>query len=147
MATSYIIVDEPLTHFYSDTTTEIAEPIMGVKPKDINNVAYTLYNKPYDKYQSLGGCTFLFPRSIPFKPGMVIDFNADNNSTGITANSFTNQRTLPSNYNNADVRIFMTIPSMEKLDNGLIECYGSVTDNANNTVYVMKSLFFTIQTP
>lgn len=147
MATSYIIVGEPFTHFYSDTTTEIAEPIMGVKPMDINNVAYTLYNKPYGRYQSLGGCTFRFPRSIPFTPGMVIEFYADNNSTGITANSFTNQVTLPSNYNNADVRIFMPIPSMEKLNDGLIECYGSVTDNPNNTIYAMKSLFFTIQKP
>ncbi|AXJ07395.1 hypothetical protein CFN16_25675 [Pseudomonas fluorescens] len=147
MATQYVIVKEPFAHFYSDTTTERAEPIMGVKPRDTNNVAYTLYNKPYGKYQFLGGCNFLFPTSIPFIPGMVVDFYADNTTTGITANSFINQLTLPSNFNNTDVRIFMGIPAMDKLDNGLIECYGSVTDTKNITVYVMPSLFFTIQKP
>lgn len=147
MATKYVIVKEPFTHFYSDTTTEKAEPIMGVNPRDINNVAYTLYNKPYGKYQALGGCNFLLPKSIPFKQGMVVDFYADNITTNITPNSFVTQLTPPTPYNNTEVRIFMGMPIMNILDNGLIECYGSITDAVSNVIYVMQSLFFTIQKP
>lgn len=143
MSTKYKIVSEPFKHFYSDDIIYKADPIMGVDLRDPTGVAYTVYNKPYGKFQNQWGCTFQFPDSIPFRPGMDIDFYADNSTTNILANSFTQK--VPSGTGN--VRAYMPKAAMAKLGNGLIDCYGSVTDPLSNTVYIMNPHIFTIQTP
>lgn len=144
----YIVVNQPFKQFYSDTDDEPASPVMGVDPTDLNNVAYTVYNKPFSLFQYLGGCCFIWPSTIPYQPDMVVDCYAENNTTGITANSFSKQMMIPLYYNSTTkVKTTMGMPDMLKLGAGQIEVSGSVTDTVNDIVYVMRSFFFTIQMP
>ncbi|MDL5597818.1 hypothetical protein QS468_34295 [Bacillus subtilis] len=143
MPTTYRIVNEPFELFYSDTNLP-GSPIMGINCRDPNNVAYQLYNKPYGTYQRLGGCNLKLPSTIPYSPGMIADVYADNATTGLPANSFAHQQTLTSN---TPGKIYIGVPSMTTLGAGLIDCYGSVTDNASNIIYIVKSFYFTIQLP
>ena len=143
MAQPTYIVIPASKFFYSDSTIP-AEKTIGIDPKDPQNVAYTLYGKPYGQFQRLGGFNWAIDPSIPLQAGQTLDAYCDNITTNNPANSFSHNRQI---LGPQPLKVFVGMPAMRILDAGDIECYGSVTDTANNRIYIISPAIITIQKP
>lgn len=135
MAQPTYIVTSATTFFYSDSTIP-AEKTIGIDTKFPQNAAYTLYGKPYGQFQRLGEFNLAIDPSIPLQVGQTPDAYGDNIMTNNPANSFSHNRQI---LGPQPLKVFAGMPAMRILDTGDIECYGSVTDTANNRIYIILS--------
>ncbi|MBH3403685.1 hypothetical protein I5P86_01330 [Pseudomonas glycinae] len=140
--TKYVVIPESKV-CYSDTNI-LAEDVIGLNPKDPANVAYTKYNKPYGQFQHLGGINLKIDPSLPTNAGQVLDFIFENITTNNSANTYVHNRQI---IDSRPLKVFVGMKDMNKLNDGSIECYGSVTDQAKGTVYIISPKTFTIQSP
>lgn len=137
-----------LTIYYSDSSFP-AEKEVGYDPKNVNNVNYIKFNKPYAQYQWLGGLNLKIVQGnfpVPIPAGAVLNFYGDNLTTP-TAPGFVYTCVFPS-YNGVVPQthlIMVGMPSLAQFVSGLLEFYGTLT--IGSVVYVIGSSFVTLTLP
>ncbi|MEX5540729.1 hypothetical protein [Pseudomonas poae] len=145
-----LLSNEP-DYYYSDYFQDELEDYVGFDHKDPLNVAYTLYNKPYARFQYHGGFSLRVPIGmLPVNPQAGDTWNVDmqNITTGNPSAIFNHMSTV---HPGTAPQYFATgvsiRPGMYTLGPGIIEIESFFTSNATNTVYVFPTKQLTLVMP
>ena len=139
---AYVITPPAVAYYYTDM--EKADPILGFNMRDPNNVAYSIYNKSFAKFQKFRGFSLLMDAALNSQAGDTFTYYIDNLTKG--AQAYFSTFTMPVT-NSTRIRIYITEAEMAKLDEGKIECYGSLDSPSTNSVYVINSTFLELRKP
>ncbi|WP_338488648.1 hypothetical protein VRB78_23030 [Pseudomonas trivialis] len=138
-------------YYYSEFSLDPLEDDVGFDHKDPFNVVYTKYNKPYARFQYLGGFNLRVPVSVlPVKPQPGDTWNVDmqNITTGDPLAVFNHISTV---HPGTAPQYFATgvsiRPGMYKLGPGVIEVDSYFTSISTNTIYIFPTRQITLVMP
>ncbi|MFL1500068.1 hypothetical protein ACI77J_04275 [Pseudomonas sp. O64] len=150
MPPRYRVLSVALDGYYSDFFTDRLEDELGFDPVNPANVAYAKYNKPYARFQYLGGFGLAVPATalpVTPQPGDKWDIDIQNLTTGSPSAVFNYSYTFLSGSEGRSLRALVGMPAMQVLGPGLIEINASFTSNAANTVYIFQPKQITLVAP
>ena len=146
----YRVLSLELDAYYSDLFVDKLEDEVGFDPVDPGNVAYVKYNKPYARFQYLGGIGLAVPAgALPVAPRVGDRWSVDiqNITTGNASAVFNYLYTIPAGGAGQPLRALVGMPAMRVLGPGIIEANAAFTSIATNTVYIFQPKQITLVAP